>query len=770
METVAFIYNLFTVLYIVKMTVAFMPNFSVEKSNDLRDARTHANITKEAALQTLAEYLFDHRQATKADDSAQSVSSASELYKWHFGDQNVTTKMFTVAMLQIEDGSASMDLSNAFKDLSSAHFDSERISESQNRLVAERIKVALLLMNGDIEGARMAAGGFLHSLQDFYSHSNWVEIGHQSQNLNLGESERSLGNTAHPSAQTCANCDSESCNGNILSNIQDARLLTSGYVAGQKDSNGNLVTKRVGKCSHGGVMDSSATKSATGGINKDTPNAKLSPHHYLHQTAADLAKAATISYLRKLRQCPGDVAVREFLGASQGGSLCMVLDTTVSMADVIVEIENAVSRIAETRNNSDWMKYILVPFNDPGYGPVYTTYNSTAYAEKLRSIHAKGGGDTDEQSMNGLRLALHAIPHGTPIFVFTDALSKDSEVASDVHALIAHKNSPVYFILNDQFGGNPNPSKYQSGENGPLHSYDTIALHSGGQIMRPKTKTEFTDSINIIAHLISPDLVTLMIRYNHPGSGTFDFSVDKTIYAVFVLVVCSPQVKDNVQILDPTGINVAPSADHVVSTTSIKLFKLNSISRGWWKVFIDCDGSPECSCNVHVLARSTLDIVTSFAREMNVLHRGLKKVPARPTKDNMSYVRLHVVGADGFQSPLQSNQILASGYSSKGSATLFSHALNELVPKEEYYFSANFQNISQGFRIGMEAKDTDGQQIDRIVTQLIFPVESEILLDYSTPRTWQMPTGGTDRVTVKVSNLGTLGADMTLLRQIRVAL
>jgi len=44
----------------------------------------------------------------------------------------------------------------------------------------------------------------------------------------------------------------------------------------------------IGKCAHGGPRDASRNLSPTGGINKDTDDARLSPHSYLHQAVSDV--------------------------------------------------------------------------------------------------------------------------------------------------------------------------------------------------------------------------------------------------------------------------------------------------------------------------------------------------------------------------------------------------------------------------------------------------------------------------------------------------
>lgn len=61
----------------------------------------------------------------------------------------------------------------------------------------------------------------------------------------------------------------------------------------------------LGKCSHGGFLDSSRYMGAKGGINKDSTSPLFSPHHYLHAEAATLATKATISVLTDLRDTVG---------------------------------------------------------------------------------------------------------------------------------------------------------------------------------------------------------------------------------------------------------------------------------------------------------------------------------------------------------------------------------------------------------------------------------------------------------------------------------
>ena len=59
-------------------------------------------------------------------------------------------------------------------------------------------------LNGtkDLTQARQLIGQFLHTLQDFYSHSNWIELGKKEINERLGIYE-DIGPVAAPNQSTC---------------------------------------------------------------------------------------------------------------------------------------------------------------------------------------------------------------------------------------------------------------------------------------------------------------------------------------------------------------------------------------------------------------------------------------------------------------------------------------------------------------------------------------------------------------------------------------
>jgi hypothetical protein len=58
-------------------------------------------------------------------------------------------------------------------------------------------------VNGDLDKARGRIGDALHTLQDFYSHSNWIEMGKTEINALIGLNEK-IGRVAEVNQSTCS--------------------------------------------------------------------------------------------------------------------------------------------------------------------------------------------------------------------------------------------------------------------------------------------------------------------------------------------------------------------------------------------------------------------------------------------------------------------------------------------------------------------------------------------------------------------------------------
>jgi hypothetical protein len=145
---------------------------------------------------------------------AMTNAAITSRYGPYFGI-NAPSKSMHDARREIEEGSIATD--NHDDDLKQAedptcHFDDETFILSNQRLIDTRKNVTQWLKEGKVGLARNRLGRALHTLQDFYSHSNWVELGRKSISASLGRTD-ALGQpiplelpTVDRTTKTCTTC------------------------------------------------------------------------------------------------------------------------------------------------------------------------------------------------------------------------------------------------------------------------------------------------------------------------------------------------------------------------------------------------------------------------------------------------------------------------------------------------------------------------------------------------------------------------------------
>src|SRR4051812_33904693 len=93
------------------------------------------------------------------------------------------TKTMTKALKQITDANAAVDDNQT---ASAWHFDGENFAGGQARIVDLYNRTISDTKAKNAEAARTDLGGALHTLQDFYAHSNWVDLGNAGTNTDVG--------------------------------------------------------------------------------------------------------------------------------------------------------------------------------------------------------------------------------------------------------------------------------------------------------------------------------------------------------------------------------------------------------------------------------------------------------------------------------------------------------------------------------------------------------------------------------------------------------
>ncbi|XP_068456761.1 von Willebrand factor A domain-containing protein 7-like [Clinocottus analis] len=500
------------------------------------------------------------------------------------------------------------------------HFDNEKFTEGKKIITDGLIAVKASNEINNFVVAREKLGQILHPLQDFYSHSNWVEMEMDVPNSNLIKSDSSIGDIAGENRATCRDCVGDDCTNNIFEDILKEKILTSGYF----DYQVLISNKPTGKCSHGGKYDDSSEIPPRGGISKDTLD---SSHGNLHIEAANLAIAATSELLEDIRGAAGDKTFLQFMGISKGKALCFVIDTTGSMSDDIAAVRTVTSAVINSRVGTvdEPSVYILVPFNDPDFGPPTKTTDPNVFNNSINSLVATGGGDIPELSLSGLQLALTGAPRNSEIFLFTDATAKDQHLKSTVTALIEQTKSVVNIMITGTLGGRRR--RRESGVKSDAQLYRELAQLSGGLAIEV-SKHELSVAISILTKSSSSSLVTLLQACRSLKAENFTFMVDESLSNVTVYITGTSVA---FTLISPSGVSQESSSatgSLITASESVGNFKTLQLKTqpGLWKIKM-VSTNPY---NLKVIGESPIDFLFDFLEESQGPFECLDVVGNRP--------------------------------------------------------------------------------------------------------------------------------------------
>ena len=149
-----------------------------------------------------------------------------------------------------------------------------------------------------------------------------------------------------------------------------------------------------GKCSHGGVIDLTSLRHATGGINKDSTSEVISPHNYLHVEAARVATAATVVLLNSLWDRVGDDLFTRFMRLDYGATISFVFDTTSTLRDDMIEAYRQMSASFANSPSLRPSDFFFVPFNDQGNdlrmtkSPIFSYCRADRFWRTLSNSHS----------------------------------------------------------------------------------------------------------------------------------------------------------------------------------------------------------------------------------------------------------------------------------------------------------------------------------------------------------------------------------------------
>lgn len=353
---------IFFVILLLNIAWAFVPakllDYIVEKVDSkskmdfgfVSESLTHEEIMRRGVIRSVANYFYDQSRTSKNKVDLNNMNryykDLGNLYFDFYGKKYHIIELNLLLKFELQPYVALVDFDSTTKDLPFAHFDADTLKESNQRVIDAINSIKVALSKKELATARKLSAKVLHTIQDFYSHSNWIEMGKTQINNAIGSRDFDKKLTSHqnegsictnnctlvrvPCSNTLnkliniikevtstfnkAKCPMEyyKCSGNII------RLdkLVSGYYSNQKLIDGSPISNpgNLMKCNHGGLFDGdSFFKQSIGGINKDSGLYLFSPHAGLHLAAANMAILHTEYFFTKIRKEIGDKEFAKFL-------------------------------------------------------------------------------------------------------------------------------------------------------------------------------------------------------------------------------------------------------------------------------------------------------------------------------------------------------------------------------------------------------------------------------------------------------------------------
>ena len=637
---------------------------------------------------------------------------------------NRVSERMQKAIDQINRGNAGTDAVAFFSD--EPHFTGDRLAGSQARLNALYDNMKSALEANKLDEARWGLGTAFHAIQDFYSHSNWIESGHNFMNPNVADFRRTgdlLASAAAPNEVTCANCAEPwtcvLCADNVISN-----RLTTGWF----QSLPFVGRKPFGRCSHGGSGDRSRDDPGTGGIGKDT-SCDSSPHGHLHQMAAAIAKTHTKEFLRFIKRNVTLKQFRALLGL--GDTLAFAIDTTGSMSQEIAGARLGATLIVNSRLNTDLepSKYVLVEINDPTT-ILYETDDANVFKQAINGLVADDGGDCPELAFTAMVRALEKFDEsGGELMVFTDASAKDSGLAGSAISLAEQNDVNVNLFV--------------TGSCSPIDpEYFRIARETGGQAF-VIAETETFEATKVADFTVRPDSADIA-HINGTLSATpttYTVPVDSTLTSVTFSISGS----DSATVKRPDGSTVQ-STDANVNSANISggnVLSITDPADGAWSVTVSGGGE----FTIRVTGESPLHFSSFDVVKLGGIpeHEGYFPIDGLPLAGPVSKVMAHL--SAGEFNTAQFELRTTNG------ALLQTLALSEIPNSEvdtsrQYFGDVTFPAVP--VVIHVTGTDTNGQAFQRVIPKTIKPQTVQI----TAPQMNEIYPGQNLSYTAQVTNHG----------------
>ncbi|QDS69568.1 hypothetical protein FKW77_008099 [Venturia effusa] len=409
----------------------------------------------------------------------QQTAEAFEQLAQRYWPISALTRSMSNARVAIASANADVDKD---WDHSAFHCDGENFDGAQARLTELRNQTIFFLRAGKTEEAQKALGSALHTLQDFYSHSNWIEMGNTEPHPDFGTGRKMF--YADESNATCVACsstlqkDKEGCplciprvnstiklahpvhvkNMNVMGT--STSMLTSGYAYGEDRPWNKTAGIPDFKCHHGGHIDNPwgagvgfflgmVRGDSIPGINKDSLDCGFSPHAHLHMAAVNVSIKATMKYVDEIKQQINDTQLRMLFGT--GSTLAFAVDTTSILKPITATIKRHTIRIVEddlhVPEEMEANRYVIRAFNSASHMPVTQTSDIEHFKFAINDLGGQAVQGRDAcagLSLSGILDTLKSLDEGTTLFLMAGAYPPDDALATEVLSLAYAKDITIH--------------------------------------------------------------------------------------------------------------------------------------------------------------------------------------------------------------------------------------------------------------------------------------------------------------------------------------
>lgn len=649
-----------------------------------------------------------------------------------------------------------------------AHCDDELIEECRDRLIALRKAVVDKIYSHiqtkskeDLGNARGSLGKAFHTIQDFYSHSNFSNINTSGavflKTLTDGETTAAKGTLSWGTGITTCVARTESTFGlngwsnnggnfRLVDKGLDTTKYTTGWFTGGSLLYGSASDATPGsKCDHG---NENAAHREISGLAKDVPyapfdddddmasrptptalHARASYHSALH-TKYFMESVITAIKAKSTVAKEQDDMIKALLGIEDKPLYGFVIDRTGSMSDIIDGVKTQIDKMITQAlasgkpEDAEKRKFLMIDYGDPDVG-VAQVGNADQIRGLVSALSASGGGDCPELTNSALKAAVEKAPPKSKLFVFTDASSADGGLAAQVKKIAQDKDISISYAA--------------SGSCSPIDpTYYEVAAATGGQVIVVDHTSEA-----VAAAFTSIDIdagnTTSQSVINEAGTLTkekvFNIPVEAGAKRLSVSINSST---GSIVFKSPRGVVVPSAKVTVTDFIGGKGLKALDPEAGVWSVVVTPTGSSAYSLKADIASDHFIEDI-KFLTTVQVGkagHEGYNEFVGNPPlglnrvevimSSPVDSLAVDLVGADG--------KVIGSQVFKKESPTVF---------------SKNIQIPNQPFRVRVRAK-SGSADIVRVNNSMYQP--QPFVLDLVNSSQWARGLPGELRL--KITNRG----------------